>query len=92
LDHAVADAFDWIDFNLGHGFHETKQGIRYTISEEARLTVLSRLLKLNHERRAEEIAEEMLIGKQPKATGKRGRKAKVQDAHDGVTLFSEVGD
>jgi len=41
---------------LGHGFHETKQGLRYTISEAARREVLGRLLKLNHERYAEEVA------------------------------------
>ena len=41
---------------LQHGFHETKQGIRYTISEEARREVLDRLLELNHQRYAEEVA------------------------------------
>jgi hypothetical protein len=40
---------------LEHGFHVTKQGLRYTISEEARREVLGRLLKLNHERYAEEV-------------------------------------
>ena len=33
---------------LGHGFHDTKQGVRFTISEPARREVLQRLLKLNH--------------------------------------------
>ena len=45
------------DLNLGHGFHETKQGVRYTISELARRDVLARLLKLNHERYAEEVKQ-----------------------------------
>jgi hypothetical protein len=40
---------------LDHGFHETKQGLRYTIIEEARRKVLGRLLQLNHERYAEEV-------------------------------------
>ncbi len=31
MDHAVAAAYGWTDLELGHGFHETKQGIRYTI-------------------------------------------------------------
>ena len=56
MDNAVAAAYGWTDLDLGHGFHETKQGIRYTISEPARREVLARLLKLNHERYAEEGA------------------------------------
>ena len=36
-------------------FHDTEQGIRYTISEPARREVLQRLLKLNRERYAEEV-------------------------------------
>ena len=38
-----------------HGFHETKQGLRYTLSESARRTVLDRLLQLNHQRYEEEV-------------------------------------
>lgn len=55
MDHAVAAAYGWTDLELGHGFHETKQGVRYTICEGARREVLARLLKLNHERYAEEV-------------------------------------
>ena len=33
MDNAVAAAYGWTDLDLGHGFHETKQGVRYTISE-----------------------------------------------------------
>ena len=55
MDQAVAGAYGWGDLDLGHGFHETKQGVRYTISEEARREVLDRLLLLNHERYAEEV-------------------------------------
>jgi DNA-binding GntR family transcriptional regulator len=57
MDNAVADAYGWSDLKLDHGFHETKQGIRYTISEPARREVLQRLLKLNHERYAEEVKQ-----------------------------------
>ena len=57
MDNAVAAAYGWADLDLGHGFHETKQGIRFTISESARREVLGRLLKLNHERYAEEVAQ-----------------------------------
>lgn len=55
LDHAVAAAYGWTDLELGHDFYKTKQGVRYTIREEARREVLGRLLKLNHERYAEEV-------------------------------------
>jgi hypothetical protein len=54
-DGAVAAAYGWSDLDLAHGFHETKQGVRYTISESARRTVLDRLLALNHQRYAEEV-------------------------------------
>jgi hypothetical protein len=57
MDTAVAAAYGWTDLKLDHGFHETKQGIRYTISEPARSEVLQRLLKLNHERYAEEVKQ-----------------------------------
>jgi hypothetical protein len=46
MDQAVAAAYGWTDLDLGHGFHQTKQGLRYTISEPARRDALGRLLKL----------------------------------------------
>jgi hypothetical protein len=57
MDNAVAAAYGWADLNLGHHFHETKQGVRYTISEAARREVLTRLLRLNHDRYAEEVKQ-----------------------------------
>ena len=33
MNHAVAAAYGWSDLALGHGFHETEQGVRFTISE-----------------------------------------------------------
>ena len=76
MDNAVAAAYGWDDLDLGHGFHETKQGTRFTISELARREVLARLLKLNHERYAEEVAEGLHEKKgKPKATGRKGKKS-----------------
>lgn len=49
LDQAVANAYGWTNVELGHGFHQTKQGIRYTISENATRFVLECLLKLNQQ-------------------------------------------
>jgi len=57
MDNAVAAAYGWNDLDLGHGFHETPQGIRFTISEPARREVLARLLRLNHERYEEEVRQ-----------------------------------
>ncbi len=45
----------WSDLDLGHEFHATKQGERYTFSESARRTVLDRLIALNHQRYEEEV-------------------------------------
>jgi len=63
---------------VDHGFHETAQGLRYTISQEARWEVLDRLLALNHERYAEEVAaglhekkKKAKRGKRKKATAKK---------------------
>ena len=55
MDSAVAAAYGWSNLDLEHGFHETGQGVRYTISEPARREVLRRLLRLNHERYEEEV-------------------------------------
>ena len=57
MDRAVADVYGWTDLDLGHDFHETKQGIRFTVSEPARREILDRLLALNHERYKEEVAQ-----------------------------------
>jgi len=73
MDHAVAAAYGWQDLDLCHGFHETKQGIRYTISEAARREVLDRLLALNHQRHAEEQAEKatQVVAAPAKRSGKK---------------------
>jgi hypothetical protein len=60
MNYAVAAAYGWNDLlndengrmkdeqeknsSLQHDFHETKQGLRYTISETARREILDRLL------------------------------------------------
>ena len=88
LDQAVAATYGWQDLDLGHGFHETKQGIRYTISEAARLEVLDRLLELNHQRHAEEVA----AGLHEKKTAKSKAASKRSDQSDltGATPQNEL--
>jgi hypothetical protein len=56
MDQAVAAAYGWNDLDLEHDFHPTKHGDRYTLSKSARREVLDRLLALNHQRYAEELA------------------------------------
>jgi hypothetical protein len=68
MDYAVASAYGWTDLDLGHGFHDTKQGLRFTFSEPARRKVLARLLKLNHERYAEEVAQGLQDKKKSKTS------------------------
>jgi hypothetical protein len=53
IDEAVVQAYGWEDLlvsGLGHGFHETRQGVRYTVGPVVRQEILDRLLELNHER------------------------------------------
>jgi hypothetical protein len=87
MDNAVAAAYGWQDIDLGHDFHQTKQGLRYTISETARREVLDRLLLLNHERYAEE--EKQGLHEKGKKKGKTGGKnAKKQVSSEGqLSLF-----
>jgi hypothetical protein len=68
LDDAVKDAYGWKDLICEHGFHETPQGVRYTISAAARLEVLDRFLALNHDRFATELKE----GLHPEAKPRNG--------------------
>jgi hypothetical protein len=82
MDQAVTAAYGWSDLKLGHGFHPIKQGVRFTISESARRTVLDRLLALNHQRHAEEGAEN--VANAASAPVKRGPKKK--DRADKLTL------
>jgi hypothetical protein len=56
LDLAVREAYGWSDLDLDHGFHDTPQGRRFTPGPAARTEVLDRLLELNHQRYAEEVA------------------------------------
>ena len=75
LDYAVRDAYGWSDLDLGHDFHETKFGTRFTFAPGPRQEVLDRLLELNHERYAEEVRQ----GLHGKAKAKR--KGKTAPAH-----------
>jgi len=65
LDYAVRDAYGWSDLDLGHGFYETRQGLRYTFELGVRQEILDRLLELNFERRAGEEGAGLHAKKKP---------------------------
>ena len=91
IDRTVAMAYGWPTIELAHGFYETKLGLRYTISENARREVLDRLLALNHQRHAEEEMAKSTLGARQKPISKRGRKAKPAGAQNVVGLFDLEG-
>jgi len=66
IDVATVRAYGWDDLadSLGHGFHDTRQGTRYTVAPLPRQEILDRLLELNHARYAEE-AKAGLHNKKP---------------------------
>jgi hypothetical protein len=76
IDEATVRAYGWNDLldELDHGFHPVGRGTRYTIGPAAQREILDRLLELNHERYADEVAR----GLHDKNSGSRA-KAGAQD-------------
>jgi hypothetical protein len=58
IDEATVRAYGWDDLldQLDHGFHPVGRETRYTIGPAAQREILDRLLELNHQRYAEEVA------------------------------------
>ncbi len=75
LDEVVARAYGWDDLVLDHGFYDTKWGPRYTVGPVVRQEILDRLLELNHERYAEEVAQ----GLHDKGAKKKRKRNAVSD-------------
>ena len=71
LDGAVRDAYGWGDLVLNHHHWETAQGMRFTVSPEAKAELLDRLLELNHARFASEAAAGLHDKKAKKPAAKR---------------------
>jgi hypothetical protein len=86
LDRSVAKSYGWSDISLSHGFHETTQGMRFTLSESARLEVLRRLLELNHQRYQNEVAaglhENPTQSNSPKGAKRKVALGKVTSSHE----------
>lgn len=60
IDEEVARAYGWDDLltqpgGLDHGFHDTRQGPRYTVGPAVRQEILDRLLEENQRRYAAEV-------------------------------------
>ncbi|HWH00353.1 MAG TPA: DNA methyltransferase [Pilimelia sp.] len=83
IDEEVMRAYGWGDLELDHGFHETRQGMRYTVGPVARQEILDRLLELNHERYAAEKA----AGLHDKKKAARPKKATSPKAQPQEGLF-----
>ena len=60
-----ADGLD--DLNIGHNFHKTKHGVRYSMNEFSRCSILDRLLELNHQRYQEEVKAGLQYNQKKKA-------------------------
>ena len=56
MDDSVLADYGWSDIDLDYAFRPVGDGVRYVISESARIEVLKRLAKLNKERWEEEEA------------------------------------
>jgi len=69
---AFAPLPTWREIELEHGFHETRQGIRFTISAQARVDVLDKLLALNHYRYEQEVKQGLHSEKGRGASRKTG--------------------
>jgi hypothetical protein len=81
IDQAVMRAYGWDDLELDHGFHDTRQGVRHTVGPVVRQEILDRLLELNHERYAAEVAAGL--------HDKKGKKRPKQAAEDQGSLFDD---
>ena len=66
IDEAVCAAYGWSDLPLDHGHHDTRQGVRWTVSPVARVELLDRLLELNFAR----FAAEQALGRDGAVTGR----------------------
>jgi hypothetical protein len=82
IDEATVRAYGWDDLldSLDHGFHPAGRDLRYTIGPDAQRDILDRLLELNHERYAEEVAKGLHDKKKP-------RTSKASEPIDAEVLF-----
>ncbi|WP_417384173.1 Eco57I restriction-modification methylase domain-containing protein [Gimesia sp.] len=94
IDEEMGALYGWQDIELDHRFVQTSDGLRFTISEEARREVLHRLLMLNHQRYEEEVNQGLHDkNKKAKRTTKGKQKTKKKTTPIvAKTLFDMDGD
>jgi hypothetical protein len=87
IDGAVLESHGWTDLipQLEHGHYETRQGVRWTIAPAVQSEILDRLLELNHERYAAEVA----AGLHDKGKKRPPRASRKKVGEDEATLFGE---
>jgi hypothetical protein len=93
LDTEVLKAYGWQDIDIKYGFHAVdylpqRKNVRFTISEDARREVLQRLLKLNHERYEEEVAQGLHDKKKKKTSTPRKKKTSPAKDDGNMDLFN----
>jgi hypothetical protein len=78
MDEQLVASYGWPTADLSHDFHETEQGVRFTLQPAARVRLLNCLLELNHQRYIAEEAQGLHKKRTSKgkagASGKRGKK------------------
>jgi hypothetical protein len=71
IDCSVLMAFGWDSGDLNYNFYRTRDGIRWTICEEARNDIFDRLLDLNYERHRKEIERGLVSDGEAGGNGRR---------------------
>jgi hypothetical protein len=91
IDEAAVRAYGWVDLldrGLDHGFRESGLAgdSRYTVAPAVQTEILDRLLELNHQRYAEEVA----AGLHEKGAKAKGRGRTSAQAVDTMTPLAET--
>ncbi|WP_341770493.1 type IIL restriction-modification enzyme MmeI [Aquabacterium commune] len=97
IDRALADAYGWVDLDLGHDFHEVSylpenDRVRFTISEPARIEALRRLSELNRQRYEEEVAAGLHGSTASRSTARAPRERRAASADAAQPTFNFDGD
>ncbi|WP_228543470.1 Eco57I restriction-modification methylase domain-containing protein [Micromonospora sp. S-DT3-3-22] len=79
IDEAVAEAYGF-NLTLGHGFHQTRQGTRFTIAPTVQVDVLDLLLELNHQRHEQEKPQQAATRRKPQKRTEAVPRAKSEAA------------
>ncbi|SCE63463.1 Methyltransferase domain-containing protein [Micromonospora haikouensis] len=81
IDEAVAEAYGF-NLTLGHGFHRTRQGVRFTIDPTAQVELLDLLLDLNHQRHEQEKPQQTTTRRKPRKQTRAAPRPRSAEAPD----------